>query len=371
MRVLKQKKAILVLENGAYFRGWHVGNESVSIGEVVFNTANTGYQEVLTDPSYQGQIITFTSPHIGNTGINDEDNESDDIYAAGIIAKDIPNDYSNWRGKTSLKDFLLKRNVGALVGVDTRRLVKSICHLGSIMGCIVPDTISHETALAMIQEKKNTFSPAIKNSQQTLLPKQGEFTYTLVVYDFGVKKSILSMLLERKCKIILVPKETSWKEIEALSPDGVVLSNGPGNPSDYIESIVQIKELMKTNIPMLGICLGHQLLALANGMEVIKMQYGHHGINHPVENKQNNKIYITSQNHNYVIRDNSIPNTVYVTHRSLFDNTIQGIAWLNKPIMSFQGHPEGGPGPVDVSDDMFDKFIRLVAHSKVTTNVCV
>jgi carbamoyl-phosphate synthase small subunit len=376
---LHKLPATLVLADGTKFRGFSIGSTGSSTGEVVFNTSMTGYQEILTDPSYSEQLITFTYPHIGNTGINLEDNESDQVHAKGIIIRDLSLIHSNFRSNLSLSDFLKQKNIIGIAGIDTRSLTKHLREFGSQSGCIIAGDINEEKAY---QDAKNygglvgldlaqvvtTKSPYVfqegewslgKGFQKNLKEK-----YHVVAYDFGIKRNILRMLVSRGCKVTVMPAKTSFEEILKLKPDGIFLSNGPGDPEPCKYAIDNIKVLLKKNIPIFGICLGHQLLALASGSKTIKMKFGHHGANHPVYDQETRKVLITSQNHGFAVDSSSLSKNLKITHLSNFDKTLQGIERIDVPAFGFQGHPEASPGPSDVGY-LFDKFIKMIDIRKV------
>jgi carbamoyl-phosphate synthase small subunit len=376
---LHKLPATLVLADGTKFRGFSIGSTGSSTGEVVFNTSMTGYQEILTDPSYSEQLITFTYPHIGNTGINLEDNESDQVHAKGIIIRDLSLIHSNFRSNLSLSDFLKQKNIIGIAGIDTRSLTKHLREFGSQSGCIIAGDINEEKAY---QDAKNygglvgldlaqvvtTKSPYVfqegewslgKGFQKNLKEK-----YHVVAYDFGIKRNILRMLVSRGCKVTVMPAKTSFEEILKLKPDGIFLSNGPGDPEPCKYAINNIKVLLKKNIPIFGICLGHQLLALASGSKTIKMKFGHHGANHPVYDQETRKVLITSQNHGFAVDSSSLSKNLKITHLSNFDKTLQGIERIDVPAFGFQGHPEASPGPSDVGY-LFDKFIKMIDIRKV------
>lgn len=363
--------AILVLADGSVFHGTSIGANGYTIGEVVFNTSMTGYQEILTDPSYFQQIVTLTYPHIGNTGTNSEDLESDGVYAAGLIIRDLPLLHSNFRANQSLSDYLKDNNVVAIADIDTRRLTRILRDKGAQAGCIMTGAIDEKKAL----EFALSFgSMAGKDLAQEVTSRasyqwnQGEWQlgkgyveakhlpFNIVAYDFGVKRNILRMLAERGCNITVVSAKTPAEEVLALNPDGIFLSNGPGDPEPCNYAIKAIQTLLATKKPIFGICLGHQLLGLAAGGKTKKMPFGHHGANHPVQDLVSQKVFITSQNHGFEVDEASLPKNVRVTHRSLFDNSVQGIELTDQPAFSFQGHPEASPGPHDVAY-LFDKFI--------------
>ena len=369
--------ALLVLADGSVFQGTSIGAEGYSAGEVVFNTAMTGYQEILTDPSYMGQIVTLTYPHIGNTGTNAEDIESDKCYAAGLIIRDLPTLASNWRMQETLPAYLKRNKVVSIANIDTRRLTRLIRENGAQNGCILTgshdaDAISRALAFAKGAPNMagldlakvvscnhpyawNTSTWALGSGYRQLEnPK-----FHVVAYDYGIKHNILRMLAERGCRITVLPAQASAEAAIALTPDGVFLSNGPGDPEPCDYAIAAITEIISKKIPLFGICLGHQLLALASGARTIKMKFGHHGANHPVQDILTKKVYITSQNHGFAVDENSLPANVRVTHKSLFDGTCQGIERTDKQAFSFQGHPEASPGPHEVGY-LFDRFVKMM-----------
>ncbi|MGX2947664.1 glutamine-hydrolyzing carbamoyl-phosphate synthase small subunit [Frederiksenia canicola] len=369
--------AILVLADGSTFHGKSIGYDGHTIGEVVFNTAMTGYQEILTDPSYTGQIVTLTYPHIGNTGTNLEDTESHAVYAAGLIIRDLPLLHSNFRSTVSLQDYLIANKIVAIADIDTRRLTRILREKGAQAGCILvgDDT---EKALALA---KSFGSMAGQDLAKEVTCKElyqwtdGEWQlgkgyvpqatpeFHVVAYDYGVKHNILRMLAERGCRLTVVPATTSAEAVLALNPDGIFLSNGPGDPEPCNYAITAIQKLLATKKPIFGICLGHQLLGLAAGGKTKKMAFGHHGANHPVQDLDSQKVLITSQNHGFEVDEQSLPANVRVTHRSLFDGTVQGIELTDQVAFSFQGHPEASPGPNDVAY-LFDRFIDELRKAK-------
>lgn len=370
--------ALLALEDGSLFAGTAIGISGQATGEVVFNTAMTGYQEILTDPSYARQIVTLTYPHIGNTGINEEDMESGKVHAAGLVIRDLPLLQSNWRSQQSLAEFLELHQVVAIADIDTRRLTRLLREKGAQRGCIVApakgERIRKKEAIESACAIKSLAGMDLAKAVTTRSAydwdegvwqlglghkKTIKHDYHVVAYDFGVKRNILRMLSERGCKLTVVPATTSAKEVLALSPDGVFLSNGPGDPEPCTYAIEAISQLISMSIPVFGICLGHQLLALASGAKTMKMKFGHHGANHPVQDLKTKMVMITSQNHGFAVDESSIPDKLEVTHRSLFDGTVQGIRHKKFPAYSFQGHPEASPGPHDVAP-MFDKFIEMM-----------
>lgn len=371
--------ALLVLEDGSVFKGTAIGADGSTVGEVVFNTSMTGYQEILTDPSYAEQIITLTYPHIGNTGTNDEDVESDTIRAKGLVIRDLPLLASNFRNQLSLSEYLIKNNIVAIADIDTRRLTRLLRDKGAQNGCIIAGSdLNEEEALAnakafpglkgMDLAKVVTTGDVIGWGGSTWALEGGyqqapEQKFHVVAYDFGAKHNILRMLVERGCKVTVVPATTPAEEVLALNPDGVFLSNGPGDPEPCDYAINAIKILLEKDLPIFGICLGHQLLALASGAKTVKMKFGHHGANHPVKDLRRDVVMITSQNHGFAVDEQSLPDNIEVTHVSLFDGSLQGIHRKDKPAFSFQGHPEASPGPQDASA-LFDHFIDLMTNSK-------
>lgn len=370
--------AILVLADGSVFHGKALGATGFTIGEVVFNTSMTGYQEILTDPSYTKQIVTLTYPHIGNTGTNNEDTESNQVYAAGLIIRDLPLQHSNFRSQSSLADYLKQNNIVAISEIDTRRLTRLLRDKGAQAGCIMSGNIDEAKALELA---KSFGSMAGKDLAQEVTCAeayqwtQGEWQlgkgysiidnpeFHVVAYDFGVKHNILRMLAERGCKLTVVPAKTSAEAVLALNPDGIFLSNGPGDPEPCDYAIQAIQTLLQSKKPLFGICLGHQLLGLAVGGKTKKMSFGHHGANHPVQDLASQKVLITSQNHGFEVDEHSLPKNVRITHRSLFDNSVQGIELIDQPAFSFQGHPEASPGPNDVAY-LFDKLIAQMRTAK-------
>ena len=377
------KSAVLALEDGSLFWGIAIGADGETSGEVVFNTAMTGYQEILTDPSYSRQIVTLTYPHIGNTGITPLDNESSSVHAAGLVIRDLPLIASNWRHQISLDDYLRRENVVAIAEIDTRRLTRILREKGAQNGCIMTgenrDSIDVDAALA----KARAF-PGLKGmdlAKEVTTEQPYEWTegvweletdshqavarqpFHVVAYDFGVKQNILRMLAQRGCRLTVVPAKTPASEVLAMNPDGVFLSNGPGDPEPCTYAIEAITEILETRIPVFGICLGHQLLALASGAQTEKMKFGHHGANHPVQDLDKGTVMITSQNHGFAVSEEGMPENVRATHKSLFDGSLQGIELTDRPAFSFQGHPEASPGPHDVAC-LFDRFIdELSRHT--------
>ena len=375
-------RAVLALENGMLFEGTAIGVDGLVVGEVVFNTSITGYQEILTDPSYARQIITLTHPHIGNTGVTLEDEESREIWATGLVIRDLPLLASNWRSEMSLRDYLVARSVVAIAEIDTRKLTRVLRDQGSQNGAIVAGPDLSESAIAEALKAVKGFAglegmdlAKVVTSPVPYEWQEGSWKigqgysavantdFHVVAYDFGIKKNILRLLADRGCRLTVVPAQTSAAEVLALNPDGVFLSNGPGDPGPCDYAIQAIQEILDAKIPMFGICLGLQLLGLASGMKTKKMGHGHHGANHPVKNLEDGTVLITSQNHGFCIDEVALPDTVRVTHRSLFDDTIQGIQLVDRPAFGFQGHPEASPGPHDAGP-LFDHFIELMREHK-------
>lgn len=375
-------RAVLALENGMLFEGTAIGVDGLIVGEVVFNTSITGYQEILTDPSYARQIITLTHPHIGNTGVTLEDEESREIWATGLVIRDLPLMASNWRSEMSLQDYLIARNVVAIAEIDTRKLTRVLRDQGSQNGAIVAGPDISESAISDALKAAKGFSglegmdlAKVVTSPVSYEWQEGsweigqgyspvtETEFHVVAYDFGVKRNILRLLADRGCRLTVVPAQTPAAEVMALNPDGVFLSNGPGDPDPCDYAIQAITEILEKKIPLFGICLGLQLLGLASGMKTKKMGHGHHGANHPVKNLEDGTVLITSQNHGFCIDEVSLPDSVKVTHRSLFDDTIQGIQLVDRPAFGFQGHPEASPGPHDAGP-LFDHFIELMREHK-------
>jgi carbamoyl-phosphate synthase small subunit len=375
-----RKPAVLILEDGSQFRGEAIGADGKTVGEVVFNTAMTGYQEILTDPSYCQQIVTLTYPHIGNTGVNREDEESGRIQAAGLIIRDLPLITSNWRSEASLEAYLSSNGIVAIAGIDTRRLTRLLREKGAQNGCIMAgDGIDEQRALdlakafpglkgmdlAKVVTTKNAYEWTQGSwSLEGGLPDpadnaDGKSAFHVVAYDYGIKLNILRMLSDRGCRVTVVPAQMPADEVLAMQPDGLFLSNGPGDPEPCDYAIEAIASIVDSGLPVFGICLGHQLLALASGARTLKMKFGHHGANHPVQDLDKGTVMISSQNHGFAVDEKSLPDTLRATHRSLFDGTLQGIHRTDRPAFSFQGHPEASPGPHDVSP-VFDHFIGLM-----------
>ena len=363
--------AILVLEDGSILEGNGFGAKERSVGEIVFNTSMSGYQEIITDPSYAKQIIAFTHPHIGNTGINDEDNESDSIFASGIVIKDLPEHYSNWRASKSLESFLESKNTIGISNIDTRALTAKLRDCGALKACIAP---GDKDSISIAREILSKFSGLEGLDLAKEVSTQNAFSWDegtwpnyqevkneklIVAVDFGVKKNILRLLRKHAGKVEVVNAQISFDELMKLKPDGVFLSNGPGDPEPCDYAIKLIRQLLNINMPIFGICLGHQLLALAGGCKTYKMKFGHHGANHPVQDLATKVVYITSQNHGFAVELSSLPLNIEPTHISLFDKSLQGIAFKDKPAFSFQGHPEASPGPHEL-EELFTKFYLMI-----------
>ena len=368
------RSAILALEDGTVFKGIAIGAEGVSSGEVVFNTALTGYQEILTDPSYARQIVTLTYPHIGNTGVNTEDEESGGIHAAGLVIRDLPLLASNFRSEQTLDTYLKTNNILGIADIDTRSLTRILRDKGAQNGCIMAGEIDERAAVEnarafaglkgvdLAKEVTTSESYSWKEGSWSLGKGHAEPTekpYKIVAYDFGAKRNILRMLVDRGADLVVVPAKTSAADVLAMNPDGIFLSNGPGDPEPCDYAIEAIQQILETDIPVFGICLGHQLLALASGAKTVKMKFGHHGANHPVKDIDADTVMITSQNHGFAVDEESLPDNLRATHRSLFDGSLQGIHRTDKPAFSFQGHPEASPGPHDAAS-LFDHFFELI-----------
>ena len=369
--------AVLALEDGTVFRGVSIGAPGSTAGEVVFNTAMTGYQEILTDPSYSRQIITLTYPHVGNTGATPEDLESGRIHAAGLVIRDLPMIHSSWRASESLESFLTRGSIVAIAGIDTRRLTRILREKGAQSGCIMVGEAIDEAAAVRVARK----FPGLKGmdlakvvsvqrpyqwteggiwNAETPAHRAGQ-RFNVVAYDFGIKRNILRLLVDHGCRVTVLPAATPAAEALALKPDGIFLSNGPGDPEPCGYAIEAIKRFLQTDVPVFGICLGHQLLALASGARTVKMKFGHHGANHPVQDLDTGRVLITSQNHGFAVDEASLPANLRATHRSLFDGSLQGVARTDRPAFSFQGHPEASPGPRDM-EPLFEHFIQLMAQ---------
>ena len=371
-------KAVLALADGSTFLGRSIGAKGEVNGEVVFNTAMTGYQEILTDPSYARQIVTLTYPHIGNTGINSEDVESDQIWTSGLVIKNLPVSASSWRKNNGLEEYLIVNNTVGISNIDTRRLTSLIRRKGAQSGAILAgNSISEDKAVSLAKEfpglsgldlaQQVSTKEAYKWEEGEWGQKQDKKQFKVVALDFGIKKNILRILFQRGCEVTVLPAKTSYEEILKLKPDGVFLSNGPGDPEPCTYAILTIKELLKNKIPIFGICLGHQLLSIALGGKTEKMKFGHHGANHPVKDLNTHRVFITSQNHGFTVKENSLPDEVHITHRSLFDDTIQGISHSKMSAFSFQGHPEASPGPQDMSS-LFNTFLDNMKSNNAKKN---
>jgi len=368
--------AVLALADGTIFRGQSIGAKGNTTGEVVFNTALTGYQEILTDPSYARQIVTLTVPHIGNTGATPEDLESAQVYPAGLVIRDLPPISSNWRANESLTEFLERGKVVAIAGIDTRKLTRILREKGAQAGCIMTGEQVDESAAVKAARK----FPGLKGmdlakvvstkrryqwNEGTLWPEPGRAPIRtnqrlhVVAYDFGIKRNILRLLADGGCRMTVVPAQTSAEEALALEPDGIFLSNGPGDPEPCTYAITATQRFLETDLPVFGICLGHQILGLAAGARTVKMKFGHHGANHPVQELESGRVFITSQNHGFAVDEETLPKGVIATHRSLFDGSLQGLAFQERPVFGFQGHPEASPGPHDLSG-LFERFNHLM-----------
>jgi carbamoyl-phosphate synthase small subunit len=366
--------ALLVLEDGSVFHGISIGAEGKTVGEVVFNTAMTGYQEILTDPSYAYQMVTLTYPHIGNVGTNPEDQESDHVWVAGLIIRDLPPVHSNWRAQQSLSDYLKAHNVVAIAGIDTRRLTRILREKGALNGCIMAGEINEKEALTAAREfpgmkgldlaKAVTTKKVYEWQKGTWHKKPLEnHPYHVIAYDFGVKQNILRLLVDHGCRVTVVPAETKARDVLAMHPDGVFFSNGPGDPAACDYAVTAMQEIMSANMPLFGICLGHQLLSLACGAKTIKMKFGHHGANHPIQNLKTGSVLISSQNHGFVVEEKTLPKNLRPTYRSLFDGSLQGIEHIEKPAFAFQGHPEASPGPHELNE-LFAHFVAVMQKNK-------
>jgi carbamoyl-phosphate synthase small subunit len=376
--VPQRQPAILVLRDGTVFRGASIGVPGTAVGEVVFNTAMTGYQEILTDPSYCRQIVTLTYPHIGNTGVNAEDVESDKVYAAGLVIRDLPLLASNWRKTQDLSSYLREQNVVAIADIDTRKLTRILREKGAQDGCLMAGTqlTASDEAAALTAARAFPGLAGMDLAQVVSCDKPYDWNettwalgqgygrreqskFTVVAFDYGIKRNILRKLAARGCKLTVVPAQTTAKEALAHQPDGMFLSNGPGDPEPCDYAIRALRELLDSGVPIFGICLGLQLLGLASGARTVKMKFGHHGANHPVQDLDTGRVMITSQNHGFAVDSATLPANVRVTHVSLFDGTLQGFARTDRPAFCFQGHPEASPGPHDV-DYLFDRFVKMM-----------
>jgi carbamoyl-phosphate synthase small subunit len=377
-----RRRALLALADGTCFHGQAIGADGSSVGEVVFNTAITGYQEILTDPSYAGQIVTLTYPHIGNTGVNREDVESRRIFAAGLVIRDLPRLVSNWRNQEDLSSYLTRNNVVGIADIDTRRLTRILREKGAQNGCLMaaadlpadaerraieaaraaPSMAGLDLAKVVSCSARYDWAGgtwALANGYTASAPTR----FHIAAYDFGIKHNIMRLLADRGCRITVVPAETPAKDVFAMKVDGVFLSNGPGDPEPCEYAIAAIRQFLDARLPTFGICLGHQLLGLASGAKTVKMKFGHHGANHPVRDVDTGHVFITSQNHGFAVDEKTLPPNVRVTHQSLFDGSLQGIALRHRPAFSFQGHPEASPGPHDIRY-LFDRFIRSMEQQK-------
>ena len=377
MTFYNRTAAILALSDGTLFKGYSIGAEGHSVGEVVFNTALTGYQEILSDPSYAKQIITLTYPHIGNVGTNAEDEESSQIWSAGLVIRDLPLLASNFRSEQTLDEYLKAKNVLGIAGIDTRKLTRIIREKGAQNGCLMAGEINADKAFELARafpglkgmdlarevsiKEQLTWTQGVWQLGEGHADRADREKYHVVAFDFGIKRNILRMLAERDCRVTLVPAQTPASDVLAMKPDGIFLSNGPGDPEPCDYAIQAITEILETDIPIFGICLGHQLLGLASGAKTLKMKFGHHGANHPVQDLESGVVMITSQNHGFAIDENTLPDNLRMTHKSLFDGSLQGVHRTDKPAFSFQGHPEASPGPQD-ADTLFDHFIELMAE---------
>ncbi len=383
-----RQSALLALEDGTIFCGESIGIAGRTVGEVVFNTAMTGYQEILTDPSYARQIVTLTYPHIGNVGTNEDDEESSHIHTSGLVVRDVPLLASNWRKQESLTEYLRRHKIVAIAGIDTRKLTRILREKGAQNGCILAgDQLDEQAAITAAREFPGLKGMDLAKEVTTGIPyewAQGSWTleggmpeaphpleeklpYHVVAYDFGVKRNILRMLVDRACRLTVVPAQTPASEVLKLDPDGVFLSNGPGDPEPCDYAIGAIKDLAESGVPLFGICLGHQLLSLASGAKTVKMKFGHHGANHPVQDLESGQVMITSQNHGFAVAEDNLPANLQATHRSLFDGSLQGVRRTDIPAFSFQGHPEASPGPHDIAP-LFDQFVDLIKQYRETRN---
>ncbi len=378
MSVSKTNPAVLALADGTIFRGVSIGAQTSASGEVVFNTSMTGYQEILTDPSYTRQIVTLTYPHIGNVGINSEDMEATGINAAGLVIRDLPARPSNFRMDRSLQDWLANQGIPAIAGIDTRKLTRILREQGAQNGCLMAGEVDENAALEQARAFPGLAGMDLakvvscrepygwQETEWSLDSGYGSLSEPsrhVVAYDFGVKRNILRKLATRGCRITVVPAQTSASDVIALEPDGVFLSNGPGDPEPCTYAIDAVRELLDADMPLFGICLGHQLLGLATGARTVKMKFGHHGANHPVQDVATGKVMITSQNHGFAVDAQTLPENARVTHISLFDRSLQGFERVDKPAFCFQGHPEASPGPHDV-DYLFDRFVEMIDHNR-------
>ncbi len=376
-------EAVLALADGTIFRGHSIGAPTTAVGEVVFNTAMTGYQEILTDPSYSRQIVTLTYPHIGNTGVNPEDVEATRIHAAALVVRDLPARMSNWRSTESLSQYLARENVPGIAGIDTRRLTRLLREKGAQGGCLSAAAepgarVDEAAAIAAARRFEGLAGMDLARVVSTAKPyrwSEGSWRlgsgyagaaptrFRVVAFDFGVKRNILRLLADRGCELVVLPAQSSAEEALSHRPDGIFLSNGPGDPQPCDYAIRASRELIEAGIPTFGICLGHQIMALASGAQTSKMKFGHHGANHPVKDLESGQVLITSQNHGFAVDPDSLPSNLRVTHRSLFDDTIQGLRRTDRPAFCFQGHPEASPGPHDIAY-LFDRFVALMGEAR-------
>ncbi len=376
--------AILALEDGSVFKGWAFGYQEDAVGEVIFNTSITGYQEIVTDPSYAKQIITLTHPHIGNVGTNAIDVEADVAHASALVIKTLPKRISNWRSEQALSEFLTQKKVAGIYGIDTRQLTRTLRTKGALNGCVMfgesRENLAIEQARSFAGLKGMDLAQVVSTEKPYTWINTSHHVFDdvntggidtdsklkVIAYDFGIKQNILRMLADRGCAVTVVPAKTTFNSLDK-NVDGIFLSNGPGDPEPCDYAIDAIREMLQGDIPVFGICLGHQLLGLAAGARTMKMKFGHHGANHPVRDLMTGEIMITSQNHGFAVDDNNLPSDLKVTHRSLFDNTIQGLQHVNSPAFSFQGHPEASPGPHDCGARFFDQFVAMMRHRKTNT----
>jgi len=374
----KAPPAVLVLEDGSVFKGIAIGAIGETVGELVFNTSMTGYQEILTDPSYAEQIVTLTYPHIGNTGTNEEDAECAQVWSKGLVIRDMPLMTSNFRNQQNLHEYLLANNIVGIADIDTRRLTRKLRDKGSLSACIIAGELDETRALELAKDYpgiKGADLAKVVTTKENYNWNQGSWVlgkgfsaleekrFKVVAYDFGAKRNILRMLVDRGCDLTVVPATTPAEDVLAMSPDGIFLSNGPGDPEPCDYAITAIQQLLETEVPIFGICLGHQLLALASGASTLKMKFGHHGANHPVKDLSSGQVMITSQNHGFAVDESTLPACLKATHKSLFDDSLQGIHRTDKPAFSFQGHPEASPGPHDAAG-LFDHFIELMNNQR-------
>ena len=369
------QNAILALADGSVFRGRAIGADGIRCGELVFNTAMTGYQEILTDPSYAGQIVTLTYPHIGNTGVNALDVESGALQAAGLVVRDAPATYSSWRASGSLSDYLRAHGIIGIADVDTREITRRLRTHGAQNACLMAGEIDEVAAIAAARahpsmsgqdlasgigvKAAQAWTENVWDATRDCYPEQADGACHVVAYDYGIKANILRLLVASGCRVTLVPAATSAEEALALAPDGIFLSNGPGDPEPMTAAIATIRDFLARKIPVFGICLGHQLLGLACGAKTVKMKFGHHGANHPVQDLATGRVMITSQNHGFAVDEATLPENVRATHRSLFDGSLQGLAFTDRPVFAFQGHPEASPGPHD-AEILFAQFVEAM-----------